>query len=64
MLLFIELKSTRPFPRNSGHFEDGSYRMAAEMINSVAFELAKMIGGCCKKSERTYVASCERTWEI
>lgn len=38
--------------------------MAAEMINSVAFELAKMIGGCCKMSERTYVASCERTWEM
>lgn len=34
--------------------------MAAEMIASVAFELAKMMGGCCGLSERTYVASCER----
>lgn len=35
--------------------------MAAEMIASVDSELAKMIGGCCKMSESTYVASCEKT---
>lgn len=37
--------------------------MAAEMIASVALELAKMMGGCCEVSRRTYVA-CERTGEM
>lgn len=34
--------------------------MAADMIASVAFELVKVMGGCCEVSERTYVASCEK----
>lgn len=30
------------------------------MIASIAFEVAEMMSGCCKVSEKTYVASCER----
>lgn len=42
----------------------GSCLMSAEMIASIALELAKLMGGCWEVSERSYVACYERTREM